>query len=81
MDEQLGYRISVAITTTRQQEGQGVAILFLVAILMLATLLGIALDTTGRIAMQSNAGWGMLVRAHVHMPNVIIVGGECGWIR
>ena len=48
---------------------------------MLATFSGIALDTTGRIAMLSNAGWEMLVRAHVGMLDFIIVVGECGWIR
>ena len=48
--------------------------------MMLATLLGIAFDTTRRIAIPSHAGWEMVVRAHVYMHNVII-GGECGWIR
>ena len=56
-------------------------ILFLVSSMMLATRLGIALNTMGRIAIQSNAGWEMVVRAYVYMSNVIIVGGECGWIR
>ena len=34
--------------------------------MMLSTLLGIAFDTTGRIAIQSHAGGETLVRAHVY---------------
>ena len=38
----------------------------LVASMLLSTLLGIAFDTTGRIAMKSHAGGETLVRAHVY---------------
>ena len=50
--------------------------------MMLAPLLGIASNTTGRIAIQSNAGWEMLVRrVLVYICAMgFMIGGECAWM-